>query len=291
MNTGKVPISILIATRNEIKNINNCLLPIIEWADEIVIVDSQSTDGTIEHCKKYNLNVVQFYYNGGWPKKRQWMLDNYEFKNNWILLLDVDEILLPAIKLEIELAISNENINGYWIDFQMIFLGRQLKYGGANVWKLFLFRNGFGKYEMRVQNQNKNMSDIEVHEHIIVTGNVSYLKNPVRHENFNSLFRYIEKHNEYSDWEAKLFYDGSSGEIKPSIFGNQAQKRRWLKKTFMHVPGSPYIYFLYNYIFKLGILDGIPGFIFAALQGIQLFHVKMKIFELKSNNYWKKKRN
>ena len=125
------------------------------------------------------------------------------------------------------------------------------------------------------------MSDIEVHEHVVVDGAIGRLKNPVRHENFNSLDRYISKHNEYSNWEAKLIVMGGGGEIQPRLFGTQVERRRWLKKRFIFIPGSPILCFLYCYIFNLGFLDSVSGFFYSAFRGVQYFHIKAKIYEMK----------
>jgi glycosyltransferase involved in cell wall biosynthesis len=280
----KVKISVLIPVKNEIKNIENCIQNLINWADEVLIVDSNSTDGTIQLLEKYPVKIIQFYYEGGWPKKRQWVLDNYQFRNPWILLLDADEILGESIKEEIRVAIDRKDIDGYWINFEMVFMGKHLRYGGSSVWKLFLFRTGKGRFEKRILNQNINMSDIEVHEHVIVDGKTARLRHPIKHENVNSFFRYIQKHNEYSEWESFLFYHNLNGELKPTLNGNQAQRRRWLKKKFILFPGSPFFYFILNYIFKLGFLDGAQGFYFCVLQGIQIFHIKIKVLEKKMYN-------
>lgn len=279
-----VPVSVLIPTRNEARNLPRCLSVLESWADEIVVVDSQSTDNTITIAEEAGAEVLQFYYDGGWPKKRQWALDNYTFDNEWILLLDADEILLDPIKQEISEAIRSDEHNGYWLRFQLHFLGRQLKYGGFDLWKLFLFRYGKGRYERRFEDQNEKMSDIEVHEHIVVDGPVGKLRNPIRHENWNSLYRYIEKHNEYSEWEAKVYHEGHEGDLKPSLFGNQAQRRRWLKQKLVRLPGFPLLTFLYHYVLRLGFLDGKPGFIYCVLKGIQRFHAKAKWYELEQEN-------
>lgn len=284
-NKVKVPISILIPTKNEEKNLERCLIPIVGWADEILILDSNSKDNTLKIADKYDTTVLQFDYKGGWPKKRQWALENYQFKNNWILLLDSDEILSNKIKSEIEEAILKDTFQGYWIKFEIYFLGKQLKYGGSELWKLSLFKKGKGNYEKRLTNQDISMADMEVHEHVVVEGPVSKLKNPVKHENFNSFSRYLIKHDEYSNWEAKLILEGGAGEVQPKLFGNQAQRRRFLKKNFLNLPGSPLIYFLYCYFFKLGILDGRQGFIYAASRAIYFFQIKVKVYESQFLNH------
>ena len=277
---GRVPLSVLIPTRNEEQNIARCLDALKDWADEIVIVDSQSEDDTTSIAECYGATILQFHYEGGWPKKRQWALDTHYFRNDWILLLDADEILLDPIKQEIEGAIKSDELDGYWLKFQLYFLGKQMRHGGFDLWKLFLFRKGKGHYEKRLEDQNKSMSDIEVHEHVVVDGPVGRLKNPIRHESFYSLYRFIHKHNEYSEWEARVYQEGHQGELKPSLWGSQAQRRRWLKSKFVHLPGFSIMTFLYHYVFQLGFLDGKQGLIYCTLKGIQRFHAKAKLYEL-----------
>jgi glycosyltransferase involved in cell wall biosynthesis len=279
-----VPVSVLIPTRNEAENLPRCLEPVAGWADEIVVVDSQSTDDTVAISEQHGAEVIQFHYDGGWPKKRQWALENYEFCNDWILLLDADEILLDPIKREIAAAIQSDEYDGYWLRFQLHFLGRQLKHGGFDLWKLFLFRNGKGRYEQRFEGQDEKMSDIEVHEHVVVDGKVGRLSHPIRHENWNSLYRYIDKHNEYSEWEATVYFKGHHGDVEPTLFGNQAQRRRWLKQKLFRLPGFPILTFLYHYVLRLGFLDGRPGLIYCALKGIQRFHAKAKLYELEQHS-------
>lgn len=275
----KCHLSVLIATRNEERNLPLCLDALENFTDEIVVVDSQSTDSTLDIANAHGATVVQFHYKGGWPKKRQWALDNLNWKNDWILILDADEMLSPEIKVEIAAAIRDSRYNGYWIPFQIFFLGRELRHGGTVLRKLCLFRKGKGHFEIRIKDQDHSMSDIEVHEHVVVEGKTGLLNSRIRHENLHSLDRYIIKHNEYSNWEAKMLFEGGGGEIEPALFGNQAQRRRFLTKKFMGMVGSPLAYFLLRYIVQLGFLDGKPGFIYCVLSSIQMFHVKCKLYE------------
>lgn len=281
---SQIPISVLIPARNEASNLRRCLEPLQGYADEIVVVDSHSTDATATIAEACGAKLIQFNYQGGWPKKRQATLDSYPFRNEWILLLDADEILLEPVKREMEAAIQADGFDGYWLRFQIYFLGRQLRYGDTQLWKLSLFRKGKGHYEKRLEAQDRSMSDIEIHEHVVAAGKTGRLKNPVRHENINSLGRYIEKHNEYSNWEAKVFREGTSGELRPSPWGVQAQRRRWLKHIVLRFPGSPLLMFLYKYLLKMGLLDGVPGLIYCCFQAIQVFHVKAKLFEIEHSH-------
>ncbi len=286
----RVPVSVLIPVKNEINNLPGCLDAIKDWADEIVVVDSASTDGTIECANAAGAVVMQFRYKGGWPKKRQWAMDRYRFRNDWILLLDADEVLLDPIKDEIREAIRRKDFDGYRMRLEIVFLGRQLKHGASGLLKLNLFRKGKGRFERRLREQDLSMGDVEVHEHIYVDGPVGLLRNVVRHENLNSIERYIEKHNAYSNWSASVFLEGEDTEIKPRFWGYQAERRRWLVKNFLMWPLSPLAYFLLIYIGKLGFLDGKQGFIYSAFQAVQLFHTKTKIHEARLNRLGNKPR-
>lgn len=276
-----LPVSVVIPVRNEAHNLARCLEGLRDVA-EVYVIDSQSTDETVEIARSYGATVVQFHYQGGWPKKRQWAMDSLPFACDWVLLLDADEVLTPALRSEIARAIDRAEIAGYWIALQMHFLGRPLRFSGASFWKLSLFRRGRARYECRLKDQDASMADMEVHEHLIVDGASDKLRNPLLHHNVESLARYIQKHNEYSNWEARVWLDGDSAELRPALFGNQAQRRRWLKRTFLDVPGSPLFFFLYKYFFRLGFLDGVPGLVYCGFQGIQLFNIKAKIYELRS---------
>jgi glycosyltransferase involved in cell wall biosynthesis len=280
---GVVPASVIVPVRNEAKNLPRCLAALAYFA-EVYVVDSQSTDATVEIAREHGAKVVQFHYPGGWPKKRQWAMDTLPLANEWILLLDADEVLTPALIDEIRHAIERPDVHGYYIRLRMYFLGRVLNHGDAGFWKMSLFRRGKGKYECRLKEQDASMADMEVHEHVVIDGPTAQLKNPLIHHNVESLSHYIQKHDEYSNWEARVLVGEESGQeqIVPSPFGTQAQRRRWLKQKLFAVPGSPVLLFFYRYLLRLGFLDGVPGLIYCAFQAIQMFHTKAKIYELRS---------
>ena len=282
--TGKLPVSVIVAARNEEKNLPRCLASLRE-VGEVYVIDSQSTDATPEIARSFGAKVAQFHYQGGWPKKRQWAMENLSFEYDWILLIDADEALTPELAEEIRSAIRIPDVNGYFISLQMYFLGRKLRHGDASFWKLALFRRGKGRYECRLRDQNPSMADMEVHEHVVVEGRTPRLKRPLIHHNVESLSHYIQKHDEYSNWEARVLLQGEQGgtELPPAVFGTQAQRRRWLKKKLYALPGSPVLLFFYRYFLRLGFLDGIPGLIYCGFQAVQMFHTKAKIYELKKS--------
>jgi glycosyltransferase involved in cell wall biosynthesis len=277
-----LPVTVIIPARNEARHLARCLEALREVA-EIYVVDSRSTDETCAIARSFGAKVVQFNYVGGWPKKRQWAMDSLPMGNNWILLLDADEIVTADLADEIRCAIQKRDAVGYRIRLQMHFLGRLLRHGDANFWKLSLFRRGRARFECRLKDQNSSMADMEVHEHVIADGPVGELSHSLIHDNVESLSRYIEKHNEYSNWEAQVLAHAAPDPdgIEPDLFGTQAQRRRWLKKKLYRIPGSPILLFVYRYFLRLGFLDGIPGLIYSGFQAVQMFHTKAKIYELR----------
>jgi glycosyltransferase involved in cell wall biosynthesis len=275
-----IPVSVIIPVRNESRNLPRCLDALRDFG-EIYVIDSQSTDETIEIARSRGAKVVQFHYRGGWPKKRQWALDTLPLTYDWVLLIDADEVVTAELAMEIRNAIKTPTYNGYYLALRMYFLGRQLRFSGARFWKLSLFRHGKGRFECRLSEQDESMADMEIHEHVMVEGETAYLKQPVIHHNVESLSRYIRKHDEYSNWESRVLLqrDDPDG-LQPRLWGSQAQRRRWLKRKLFAIPSSPVFLFIYRYILQLGFLDGVPGLIYCGFQAVQMFHTKSKIYEL-----------
>ena len=278
-----LPVTVIIPVRNEARNLPRCLESLRD-VGEVFVIDSQSTDETGAIAESFGANVVQFHYHGGWPKKRQWAMDTLAIAYDWILLLDADEVVTPELSREIRQAVQNPRVTGYRICLQLYFLGKLLRHCDASFWKLSLFRKGQARFECRLKDQDSSMADMEVHEHVIADAPTAELRNPLVHHNVESLSRYIQKHDEYSNWEARVLSraDERSDEMRASLFGTQAQRRRWLKRKLYRLPGSPVLLFLYRYVFRLGFLDGVPGLIYCTFQAVQMFHTKAKIYELRN---------
>jgi len=283
--SGMLPVSVIVPVRNEAHNLPRCL-DALRNCGEVYVIDSGSTDQTHAIAESFGAKVVQFEYRGGWPKKRQWAMDTLPLAYDWVLLLDADEGMTPELESEVREAIGDANFDGYYIALQMHFLGRPLRHSDASFWKLSLFRRGKARYECRLKDQDSSMADMEVHEHVVCDGATKRLRNPLIHRNVESLFRYIQKHNEYSNWEAKVWLNSEGGtgehELRPAFWGTQAQRRRWLRRRFMGLPGFPVLFFIYKYFFRLGFLDGVPGLIYCGFQSVQFFHIKAKIYELQA---------
>jgi hypothetical protein len=211
-------------------------------------------------------------------------MDTLPIAYDWILLLDADEVLPPELAEEIRQAIRNPDVAGFRLCLEMYFLGRVLRHCDASFWKLSLFRKGRARFECRLKEQDASMADMEVHEHIIADGPMADLRHPLVHHNVDSLSRYIQKHDEYSNWEARVLLqaEGNVQDEGADLFGTQAQRRRWLKRKLYRLPGSPVLLFLYRYLFRFGFLDGVPGLIYCGFQAMQMFHSKAKIYELRN---------
>ena len=162
--SSKIPVSVLIPAKNEEANLPACLTS-LQPADEIFIVDSQSTDNSAEIAQSYGANVVQFKFNGRWPKKKNWSLDNLPFRNEWVLIVDCDERITPELWSEIAQAIQNQEYAGYYLNRRVFFLGKWIRHGGKYPdWNLRLFKHKQGRYENLNTEDIPNTGDNEVHE-------------------------------------------------------------------------------------------------------------------------------
>ena len=162
-------VSVIVPVRNEAGNLPRCLESLRGFG-EVYVIDSHSTDETTDIASSYDAKTMQFYYEGGWPKKRQWAMDSLPLAYDWILLVDADEALTPELTEEIKQAIQDPRFDGYHISLQMFFLGKALRHSGASFDKLSLFRQGKGHFECRLKDQDTSMCDMEVHEHLVVDG-------------------------------------------------------------------------------------------------------------------------
>ena len=168
MNARKYPVSVIIPTKNEALNLTEAIES-VDWAQEVFVVDSQSTDGTQAIAERMGARVVQFHYDGGWPKKKNWAIHNLPIETEWILILDADERVTPQLRDEIVRAIENPAIDSYYLRWKFYFLGRWMKHAWSHGWMLRLFRRGKGEYE-DLGMRGEGGWDNEVHENIIVDG-------------------------------------------------------------------------------------------------------------------------
>lgn len=284
---NKVPVSVLIPAKNEEENLPACLASVAR-ADEIYLVDSQSEDRSVEIAESHGAKVVQFDFNGRWPKKKNWSLDSLPFANDWVLIVDCDERIPPELWDEIEQVIQQPDYSGFYLNRRVFFLGKWIRFGGKYPdWNLRLFRHAQGRYENLNTEGIRNTGDNEVHEHVVIaSGEVGYLKNDMLHEDFRDLFHWLERHNRYSNWEAKVYYNlltgmGESGTIGASIWGDAVQRKRFLKKIWVRLPSKPMLRFMLFYFIRLGFLDGRAGYIYGRLLSQYEYQIGVKLYELR----------
>lgn len=277
-------ITALVAAKNEEVNIGRCLASTTP-ARHVVVLDSGSTDATAEVARMAGAQVVQFHYRGGYPKKRQWALDTLPIDTDWVLLLDADELVPPTLWREIAEAIDEaRGASAFLIKKGFHFLGRRMRFGGFSHSAVLLFRTGCARFE-RILNDSVDGYDMEIHERLIVDGTIRTLKTPLVHEDFKGLEAYIARHNAYSTWEARLrstyLQSGRYGDetIRPRLFGNSQERRRFLKKIVLRIPFEPAIWFFYHYVVRLGILEGRAGLIASQIRASYIAQVRAKIHE------------
>ena len=261
-------ITVVIPVKNEERNLVTCLEN-VKSLQHVVVVDSGSTDATCKIAADYGREVVQFKWDGRFPKKRNWILRNYKFKTPWVMFLDADEFPNQEFWDELESVLPNTKCVGFWVGYDVWFLGRILRHG-VHVWKTAILRLGCGEYE-HIEEQNWSKLDMEIHEHIQFTGPVGRLSVRVEHHDKKSLSAYYDRHNAYSSWEV-----GRLAKIKDfSCF----TLRQRIKYFFIRSKVFPVLYFFVIYVFKLGFLDGQPGFYYAISKLCHHYHIRAKIYE------------
>lgn len=256
--TSKIAVSVVVPVRNEEANLAACLERLGEFA-EVLVVDSGSTDRTCEIAAERGAAVVQFAWNGHYPKKRNWTLLNHKLANDWVLFLDADEFVTPAFCSEVRRAIRVERCDGYWLNYTNHFLGRPLRHGDPQR-KLALFRLGKGLYE-KIDEAAWSGLDMEVHEHPVISGEVGEIAARIDHRDDRGLAKFVARHKDYALWEASRTLQLRDAGV--DVWG-QLTKRQQKKYANIDKWWFAWAYFLWSYVAKRGFLDGGAGFAYAA---------------------------
>lgn len=278
----KAPVSVIILTYNEEANIRACLKSCRDLTEEIFIVDSFSTDKTLEIAREYTEKIHQNPW-VHWALQRNWALDNLPISYEWVLFLDADERLTEGLRQEIVniFSANNPSVEGYHIKRNFYFLGRWLKHGGYQA-----------DYILRLIKRKQARSiGSGAREYVTVLGQLGRLKNPMIHEDKKDLAFWIDKHNKLAMLEAEesIRIELQLGITDKLVY--QAKRkiehrvRIWLReKVWVRMPLfiRPLFYFFYRYIVQLGFLDGKEGLIYCFLHGLWYpFLVDAKYLELK----------
>ena len=222
--SSDVPVSVLIPTLNEERNIGKCLAS-VAWSDDVVVVDSHSRDRTAAIARAAGARVVEFDWNGELPKKKNWALANVSWKHAWVLVLDADERVTPELAEEIKATVAGTDRCGFLVNRRLMFLGRWIKHCGYYPsWNLRLFLHERGRYERLVEGDTGS-GDNEVHEHVLVDGPVGRLRAELDHHAYPDIATWVEKHNRYSNWEAAVEVRGVRA-TTPQAAGALRRRRR-----------------------------------------------------------------
>lgn len=268
-------LTIAIPGKNEERNLPGCLDAIGKgFAKRVVLLDSGSTDRTREIAEQWGADVIDFRWDGKFPKKRNWYLRNHTPETKWVLFLDGDEFLTPEFKAALTPALERTDVVGFWLSYTRYFLGKKLR-GGYPLRKLALFRVGSGEYE-RIDEDHWSHLDMEVHEHPVLAGPTAILPEAIDHQDYRGVTHYIAKHNEYSSWEAARFLKTSSD---PEVVSKWTWKQR-VKYRLVCSPLIGPIYFFANYVLMGGFRDGAAGLAFSIFKAAYFTQVFCKIREI-----------
>lgn len=257
MNSKRIPVSVVVPVRNEERSLPECLSR-LERFEEVLVVDSSSTDRTVQIAKSFGARVINFEWDGQYPKKRNHVLLNESLSSPWVFFVDADELITHSFCDALIRELSETSNVGYWINYTNYFLNRELRFGVAQR-KLALFKVGAGLYE-RIDESAWSTLDMEIHEHPIVNGDVGEIVPRIIHRDFRGIKHFLNRHLEYAKWESERYHNLRSigGARKVSLTKRQKFKYRNIEKCWY-----PWFYFLFDYFVKCRIFDGHAGFIYA----------------------------
>lgn len=275
-------LAVIILTHNEANHIGRCLDAIASIASEVFLIDSGSTDGTIEIAERRGAKVLPNRWIN-YAAQFQWGLDNAPITADWVMRLDADEIVEPDLVAEIKARLPNlpADVTGVNLKRKHIFLGRWIKHGGRYPLVLLrIWRRGVGRIEQRWMD-----------EHMLLNhGSTVTFQGGFSDVNLNDLTFFTEKHNKYATREAVDVINQKRGlfardvDLTSEQTSKKAAITRFMKeRVYNRIPFqcSALAYFLYRYIIQLGFLDGREGAIYHTLQGFWYrYLVGAKILEL-----------
>lgn len=279
-NNTLLPVSAIIMTYNEEANINDCLESLFTWVSDIIIIDSYSTDNTLEIASRFTNRIFQNPWKN-YSSQYIWAMENTCIQNEWVLRIDADERWTEKGFHELSEIIKKDEFDGVYVKMKMFFMHRWMKYGDF-----------YPNYFLRVYKKSKGQIENRwMDEHINVEGHTTISNIDVIEYNYDRQFNisgWITKHNHYATREAVEFlmakYALSKSDTIANLSGNKTERKRWIKENiYYRIPlfTRPFLYFLYRYIIKRGFLDGKEGFVFLVLQAFWYrFLVDTKIYQI-----------
>lgn len=267
---NKLDITTIILTYNEELHIRRCLVNVCPFSKKVYVIDSPSTDRTVEICAEFpNVEVVVHKYPGNQAEQFNWAIDNIKIDTEWVLRIDADEYMLPELVKELEEKIPNmpKDVTGIEFKRRHIFMGKWVKHGIYPVIMMRMFRTGYGRYDARLMD-----------EHIVLKeGSSVVFNNDFCDHSLINISDYCRKHLNYAEREAaevldEIYEISAVNDDRLAIndgLGKQAKEKHKKKGTYNKLPLflRSFIYFCFRYFLKGGFLDGKEGFLFAFIQG------------------------
>lgn len=275
-------LSVLILTGTEEKNIAKCLASLAPLGVRVHIVDSMSTDRTVEIAESLGARVKHRPWTT-YADQLNWGLEHCGIDSEWIMRMDADEEVTPGLVGALKRFLEDppRDVTGVYVRRRVYFMGRWIRHGGYYpTWLLRVFRNGRGRCEA-----------LAMDEHIVVdSGRTIRLHEDIIDKNNKDLTFWTDKHNRYASREVQDILDKQPSpeetrgvRVKASLVGQQDATRRWAKdRLYLRMPlfVRPFLYFCYRYFLRLGFLDGTQGLVFHFLQGFWYrFLVDAKLYE------------
>lgn len=265
-------ISVIILTKNEEKDLPSCLAS-LGWCNDLHVLDSGSTDNTIEIAKEFDATLWENPFES-FGKQRNFALDKINTKHNWILFLDADEVVTEKFKTAILDSVKNadEQVAGFYCCWKMMLEGRWLKHcDNFPKWQFRLMKVDRARFTDFGHGQKEDQVD----------GNIEYIKEPYLHYGFSKgWYNWIERHNIYSNLEAKERIH-SLPPVKNIFSSHGSVRNPALKSWLSRVPGWPAMRFLHAYFINLGFLEGMPGLVYCINMGYYEFLIQIKMREIK----------
>ena len=248
-------LTVIILTYNEEIHIDRVIRNVKPWAQKVVILDSGSNDKTLEIIRSNGISVY-FRAFDNYSNQRNYAIKNLDITTDWILFLDADEYLSEELKIEIDLSIKDSDCEGFYLRRRFYFMGKWIKFGGY-----------YPTYILRLFKKDSGYFQREINEHFVIEGKTSFLKNDFVDDNIKPFEFWAKKHIDYAKLEGLDLYESNriSDQKKHNISFNSKDFKHWMRyRIFNKLPSllRPLIYFTYIYIFRLGFLNGFPGFIY-----------------------------
>jgi len=268
-------ISAIVLTKNEEAGLGNTLHRLADFED-VIVVDSDSDDRTVEIARQHGARVVNFTWDGRYPKKKQWALENAGAVNKWVLLLDADEYPSQSLVRELEAlqgALTATPKGAFDINLLYRFAGRYLRHGHV-VTKRSLLHLDRARFPVIDDLQAPGIREVEGHYQPETAHPIGKLRSRIVHDDRDPVSSWFARHNRYSDWEAHL-------RLNDSLRREIASKRTLKGRVFDSVPFKPLLFFVYAYVVRAGFLDGRAGFDYATALSMYYWQIGLKTRELR----------